>query len=70
MTLPAAFTLFIVAVILTLSCGLPMWLAMSAGFALFFMAGRKSGYRIPQLLGMSLAGAKSSLIVVRVLLTI
>lgn len=70
MTLALAFTLFIVSVILTLSCGLPMWLAMSAGFMLFFMAGRKSGYRIPQLLGMSLAGAKSSLIVVRVLLTI
>ena len=70
MNLAVAFTLFIASVVLTLYYNYPISLAMTAGFILFFMAGFHRGYSVRDLLAMSLKGAKDSLIVVRVLLTI
>ena len=70
MDLILAFSLFISSVILTLYYSLPMSLAMSAGFVLFMFTGLHRGFTLRSLLAMSWKGAKSSLIVVRVLLTI
>ena len=70
MDLLLSFALFTACVVATVLYGLPMSLAMSAGFILFLLSGLKRGFSLRSLLGMSYRGAKSSLIVVRVLLTI
>lgn len=70
MYLIASFVAFIACVILVISFELPMSLAMSAGFVIFLYAGLHKGFTLRILLRMSLDGAKRSLIVVRVLLTI
>ncbi len=68
MTVP--FALFAAVIIFTLYLGLPMSLAMSAGFVIFLCTGLHRGFSLASLLRMFVKGAKSSLIVVRVLLTI
>lgn len=70
MSLAASFVIFLASVITVLALNLPMSLAMSAGFVVFSCAGLHRGFSLRSLLKMSLLGAKDSLIVVRVLLTI
>ena len=65
-----AFILFIAALILVLYFGLPMSLAMFAGFIIFLALGLVRGHRLKDLLIYSFNGAKDSLIVVRVMLVI
>lgn len=68
--LVAAFIFFVVSVIFVLYHDLPMSLAMSAGFIAFLCAGLHRNFTLASLLQMSFHGAKDSLIVVRVMLTI
>lgn len=70
MDLAAAFLFFIANVIFVLYHNMPMSLAMAAGFVAFFCTGLHRGFTLKNLLAMSLKGAKGSLIVIRVLLTI
>ena len=65
-----AFILFIASLILVLYFDFPMSLAMFAGFIIFLALGLIRGHRFKDLLIYSFNGAKSSLIVVRVMLVI
>ena len=65
-----SFVLFTASLILILSNGLPMSLAMSAGFVIFLTLGLFRGHTLRDLLLYSFRGAMGSLIVVRVMLTI
>ncbi|MCR4818211.1 MAG: sodium:proton antiporter, partial [Fretibacterium sp.] len=65
-----AFLVFAASMIFVLSLGQSMIWAMLAGFLAFLCAGLRRGFPLGSLLRMSAAGARNSLIVVRVMLVI
>ena len=70
MSLIASFVIFIGAMILCISLGYTMVIALFIGLAAFVMTGRRKGFRLKELAGMGLCGVKDALVVVEVMFII